>query len=668
MDILKNLNPQQHEAVTSDAPQILVLAGPGSGKTRVLTQRIAYLVYEKGVSPRGILAVTFTNKAAREMRDRLERMLGQGVRALWLGTFHAICARILRAEASVLPFNENYVIMDADDQKSIVKRALKELNLDDKLYPPAALHAVISDAKNHLTPVEDFPANNYREEIARRVYENYEATLRASNAVDFDDLLLWTVRLFEEHPDIRKRYSQRFEHVLIDEFQDTNQAQYDLVRHFASHHKRLFAVGDEDQSIYRWRGADYRNVLRFEEQYPDTNKLLLEQNYRSTQNILDAAQAVINENKSRTPKELFSKRGDGNPIILNDAVDDHAEAAFVVADIIDRITAGQSSGSFAVMYRTNAQSRLLEEAFLRAGIPYRLVGAQRFYGRKEVKDIIAYLRLIHNPYDTISLNRVINTPTRGIGAKTLLSLNMRAQDAGVFPADVLLSLAEQEEASKYYQQLGNRAGFALAHFGTLLDGWQNFIQDHTLPELFDKVVKETGYKEYVDDGTDVGAGRWENVLELRRLAFEYESRGMTEFLENIALVSDQDTIPDALNAPTLLTLHAAKGLEFSTVYIIGLDEGLLPHNRSYEDPEEMAEERRLFYVGITRAKNNLILVRAGQRSNYGRFEYTVPSRFLDDIPEELITAHGPPPGRPPCQAAQPAALVREGGGRKEESA
>ena len=639
MNALASLNPQQQEAVASDVGQILVLAGPGSGKTRVLTQRIAYLVYEKQVNPANILAVTFTNKAAREMRTRLERMLGGGVNALWLGTFHAICARVLRQEADVLPFDKNYVIMDADDQKSIVKRILKDLNLDDKLYPPNAMHAIISDAKNQLIAVEGFIANTYREEIGKRVYERYETTLRNSNALDFDDLLLWAVRLFEEHPDIRKRYSKRFEHVLIDEFQDTNQAQYDLVRHFASHHKNLFAVGDEDQSIYRWRGADYHNVMRFESEYPQSKKLLLEQNYRSTQNILDAAQAVINENKTRTPKNLFSKRGSGNMITLYDAVDDHAEASFVVNDIIDRITAGNGEG-VAIMYRTNAQSRLLEESFLRAGIPYRLVGAQRFYGRREVKDMIAFLRLIHNPYDIISLNRTINLPPRGIGRKTIEALTTAANGAACFPADVLLSLAEKGNGSPYHSAFDTRSLTALQVFGDLLHAWQAVNQSQTLPTLFDRVMQDIGYKSHINDGTDEGEERWENVLELRRLAYEYEDRGMTEFLEMVALVSDQDTIPDALNAPTLLTLHAAKGLEFSTVYIVGLDEGLLPHNRSFDDPEEMAEERRLFYVGITRAKDDLILVRAGQRSNYGRYEYTAPSRFLDDIPEALIRQKG----------------------------
>jgi DNA helicase II / ATP-dependent DNA helicase PcrA len=633
------LNPQQHEAVTSETKQILVLAGPGSGKTRVLTQRIAFLVYEKQVSPGAILAVTFTNKAAREMRIRLERMLGRGVAALWLGTFHAICAKVLRQEAEVLPFDKNFVIMDADDQRSIVKRILKDLNLDDKLYPPNTMHAIISNAKNQLTSVQDFTPGNYREEVARRIYERYDATLRNSNAVDFDDLLLWTVRLFNEHPNIRDRYSKRFEYVLIDEFQDTNQAQYDLVKHFASYHQNLFAVGDEDQSIYRWRGADYRNVQRFESEFPQSCKLLLEQNYRSTQNILDAAKAVINENKSRTPKNLFSKRGAGTLITTYDAVDDHAEASFVVEDIIDRIAAGNGD-EIAIMYRTNAQSRLLEESFLRAGLPYRLVGAQRFYGRREVKDMIAFLRMVQNPYDMISFNRTINLPPRGIGDKTIETLMQAARTASCYPADVLISLGTDQQNSPFHTSFSARAASVLASFGVLLHKWRSISQTQSLPDLFDQIIADIDYRSYIDDGTDVGEGRWENVMELRQLAFEFENSDLTAFLERVALVSDQDTVPDELNAPTLLTLHAAKGLEFSTVYIVGLDDGILPHNRSFDDPEEMAEERRLFYVGITRAKNELVLVRASQRNNFGRYEYTVPSRFLDDLPQELIHQKG----------------------------
>ena len=669
MEILKKLNPQQHEAVTSQARQILVLAGPGSGKTRVLTQRIAFLVHEQRVNPRNILAVTFTNKAAREMRTRLERMLGGGVNALWLGTFHSICARILRIEAESLPFDNNFVIMDADDQQSIVKRVLKDLNIDEKMYRPASIHNVISNAKNAMQGPGELKTRTYREEIAKRVYEQYEKILRSSNALDFDDLLMWTVRLFEENTQVREKYGRRFEHVLVDEFQDTNQAQYALLKHLSSHHHCLFAVGDEDQSIYRWRGADYRNVQRFQSDYPKAEVLLLERNYRSTQNVLDAAQAVIRQNKARTHKNLFSKRGGGPLVTFYDAVDDHAEAAYVVEDILERL-AGGSDSSFAVMYRTNAQSRLLEEAFLRANLPYRLVGAQRFYGRREVKDVIAFLRLVHNPQDSVSLLRVINVPPRGIGSKTILNLNTIAQENNQTSSNVLLSLGELGDKSPLWLTFSSRGAGSLADFGALMVKWRDFAANNSLPELFDQILDDIGYKAFINDGTEVGEGRWENVLELRRLAFEYEERGMTEFLENIALVSDQDTIPEEQNAPTLLTLHAAKGLEFSHVYIIGLDEGLLPHSRSFEDPEEMAEERRLFYVGITRAKDHLTLVRAGQRSNYGRFEYTMESRFIEDIPEELIDRQGMRLGvhrvNPLSQPRWSASSAQNNAGQKKE--
>lgn len=640
-DFLNDLNPQQRQAVTSGEGQILVLAGPGSGKTRVLTQRIAYLVHGMGVRPYQILAVTFTNKAAREMRTRLERLLGEQVEELWLGTFHAACARILRREADYLPFTASFVIMDDDDQQAIVKRALKELNLSDQLYRPAAIHAAISNAKNNLIQPQDFAIRNYRDEVIVRVYERYQQALLASNALDFDDLLLWTVRLLEQNPSVREKYARRFAHVLVDEFQDTNQAQYQLLALLSSVHRNLFVVGDEDQSIYRWRGADYRNVLRFEQDFPDTQKILLEQNYRSTQIVLDAARSVIDRNLHRTPKHLFSERGQGDPIIVYEAVDDHAEAAYVVDTIRQMLERGQASGGdFAVMYRTNAQSRLLEEAFLRAGLPYRLVGAQRFYGRREIKDVIAFLRLVFNPADEISLLRVINVPPRGIGSKTLVTLQLAARQAGLSPGEVLLDLGSQGEQSPYWQAFTGRGASVLADFGALLGDWRKMMETQPLPILFDRILTDTAYQEYLEDGTEEGQDRWANVQELRKLAYEYASRGLTEFLENLALVSDQDTLPENLDAPTLLTLHAAKGLEFSTVFIIGLDEGLLPHSRSRDDPEEMAEERRLFYVGLTRARDRLYLVRAAQRSTYGSFEVSEPSRFLNDIPERLAKQQG----------------------------
>src|SRR5512133_1476124 len=638
VDILSVLNPQQRQAVTAPGGLVLVLAGPGSGKTRVLTHRIAYLMNNLGVSPYHILAVTFTNKAAREMESRLGKLLEQNIKGLWLGTFHAICARILRREADLLPFESNFVIFDDDDQQSLVKRAIKEMNLDEKNYRPNSVQAAISTAKNNLIFPENINKNSYRDEVIARVYKRYQELLVANNAVDFDDLLLWTWRLLEENPQERENYGRRFEYVMVDEFQDTNQVQYELLRHLAAYHQNIFVVGDEDQSIYRWRGADYRNVLRFEEDYPKAQKILLEQNYRSTQTVLDAAVAVIGRNTHRTPKRLRSmpEQGQGDRIVVYEASDDHAEAAFVVDTIQQLSDSGRHSlGDFAVMYRTNAQSRLVEEAFLRSGLPYRLVGAQRFYGRREIKDMISYLRLIMNPADQVSLARVINVPPRGIGEKTLLALQLAAQKAKITASDLLMDLGRRGKESAYWATF-QRGANLLADFGALLAGWNESAESMPLPELFDRILEDTVYYEYINDGTEEGSGRWENVQELRRLTYEFEDRGLTAFLENLALVSDQDTVPEDAEAPALLTLHAAKGLEFPVVMITGMDDGILPHSRSLDDPEEMAEERRLFYVGLTRAKYRLYLVRAEQRSLYGSYQDSIASRFLGDIPEELL--------------------------------
>ncbi len=643
MDYLNELNPRQHMAVTADSGQTLVLAGPGSGKTRVLTYRIAYLVQAMGVRPYHILAVTFTNKAAREMGARLANLLDSSVNELWLGTFHAMCARLLRREADCLPFSDSFVIMDADDQLRIVKQAISDLNVNEKLYRPQSIHAAISNAKNDLIGPQDLASNTYRDEVIKRVYARYEEMLGASNAVDFDDLLLYAVRLLQENPEVKEKYNRRFEHILVDEFQDTNRAQYELLRLLAGPQASLFVVGDEDQSIYRWRGADYHNVERFQQDYPQAAKILLEQNYRSTQTVLDAARAVIDRNTHRTRKKLFSDRGKGDKIQFYEAADDHAEAAFVVETMRRALSSGKARGSdFAVMYRTNAQSRLLEEAFLHEGLPYRLVGAQRFYGRREVKDIIALLRLVQNPNDEISLLRVINVPPRGIGNKTIEALQNIARQAGVQPGEVLLDMGQHGDRSPFWGALPGRGVGVLADFGAQLSAWREQIfQDNNLTNLFDRILTNTGYREYIDDGSEEGADRWENVQELRRLTFEFQERGLSEFLETLALVADQDTLPENTDAPTLLTLHAAKGLEFSQVFIIGLDEGLLPHSRSWDDPEEMAEERRLLYVGMTRAKNRLYLVRAERRGTYGEYQNCDISRFLDDIPDELVQTTSP---------------------------
>ncbi len=443
MDFLNKLNPQQRKAVTVADGPVLVVAGPGSGKTRVLTQRIAYLIASEGVRPWQILAVTFTNKAAKEMDSRVKAMLNeQATEGMMLGTFHSICARILRRESDHLPLESNFVIFDSDDQERIVKTIIKELNLNDKLYRANSVHASISRAKNELILSDDYPINTYRDEVVKRVYTEYQKRLIASNAVDFDDLLVYTARLLEENPAVRDKYAQRFRHVLVDEFQDTNLAQYALVKHLAAHHKNIFCVGDPDQSVYGWRGADYRNVRRFEQDFPDAQVILLEENYRSRQNILDAAMGVIDRAKNRHKKRLFTDRGAGEKILFYEARDDYGEAAFVVDTIAELVLSKQfEPGECAVMYRTNAMSRLLEEAFLQARLPYKLVGAQRFYGRREVKDVISFIRLVHNPADEASLGRIINIPPRGIGEKTLTTLHMVARQNRMTPGAVLLDLA-----------------------------------------------------------------------------------------------------------------------------------------------------------------------------------------------------------------------------------
>ncbi len=1031
MDFLDKLNSQQRQAVTSGGGPVLVLAGPGSGKTRVLTQRAAYLIGVEGVRPYHILAVTFTNKAAREMENRVRNLLGEAASAgLWLGTFHSICARLLRREAENLPFDSSFVIYDEDDQQRVVKAAIRDLNLDEKTYRPQAVLGAISRAKNDLIFPDDYPTQTYRDEVVKRVYKHYQELLKQSNAVDFDDLLLWTAHLLSDFPAVREKYARRFEHVLVDEFQDTNYAQYVLLKHLASVHNNIFVVGDPDQcipahvsirtasgckpieditrddavmaasgrgsilpsrvlhvgrrqfdgnlvkavtrngntflatpnhivfarlgvkpglhyvylmyrkdkgyrigiashgrsdgesaelkiglqvrsnqenadrmwilkvcdsrddahyweaffsfnysipttvfhvrgrrmrmtqdhidrlfasidthanaarllqdleldwryphyvpqgifrnvvnvryfgdgrcterspwhahrvdlwgsdpglaeqlkmlgynprirsrnnwrvglnrlgydaiqeaavklsrdagdaeilvgaflvdkgdasmaarfslmpashlcksmilavekdgqlvedeiievgrepykgevydlevdnlhnylaggvavhnSIYRWRGADYRNVQRFEQDYPDARVILLEQNYRSQQTILDAAMAVIDRAPHRRRKQLFTERGAGEKLFYYEALDDYTEAAFVVDSIAQLVASRQfEPGDCAVMYRTNAQSRLLEEAFLQARLPYRLVGAQRFYGRREVKDIIAYLRLVHNPADEVSLDRVINLPPRGVGDKTILALHTAARGAGTSPAAVLIDLA-RGDASPFWAQFTGRAVLPLADFGGLLANWRSEAPRLTVTELFDRIAGDINYKEYIDDNSEEGSERWENVQELRRLTVEYENRTLTDFLENVALISDQDTLSEGKNAPTLLTLHAAKGLEFGAVFITGLDDGILPHTRSFDDPESMEEERRLFYVGITRTKDRLYLLRALRRGGRGYSEETLPSRFLDDIPPELLSGRarggrrpqaGPAPTWRSVAAPKPAGLT-----------
>ncbi|MBE7434101.1 MAG: UvrD-helicase domain-containing protein [Anaerolineales bacterium] len=637
LDFINKLNPQQRSAVTAADGPVMIVAGPGSGKTRVLTQRIAYLIANEGVRPWQILAVTFTNKAAKEMETRVKSLLNeQATEGMMLGTFHSICARILRREAEHLPIESNFVIFDSDDQQSLVKAIIRDMNLNEKLYRANSVHASISRAKNELILPDDYPINTYRDEVVKRVYTEYQKRLIASNAVDFDDILVYATQLLENNPTVREKYAQRFRHVLVDEFQDTNLAQYALVKHLASYHNNIFCVGDPDQSIYAWRGADYRNIRRFEQDYPTAQVILLEQNYRSHQNILDVAMGVIDRAKNRRKKRLFSDRGAGEKIFFYEARDDYGEASFVVDTIAQLVASGEfEPKDCAVMYRTNAMSRLIEEAFLQARLPYKLVGAQRFYGRREVKDVIAFIRLAHNPADEAALSRVINVPPRGIGDKTLTTLHLVARQNDTNAGFVLLNLAHGAE-SNFYKSFTGRAALPLADFGGMLANWHSLSKTATVAELFDRIVRDINYKEYiVEDDSEESADRWENVQELKRLALEYDTRTIDDFLENVALIADQDTLTDA-NAPTLLTLHAAKGLEYKAVFIVGLDDGIIPHSRSFDEVEQMEEERRLFYVGITRAKDRLYLLRAIQRGGRGMAEETFPSRFMDDVPSDLI--------------------------------
>ncbi|GAB1470379.1 UvrD-helicase domain-containing protein [Chloroflexota bacterium] len=637
LDFINKLNPQQRSAVTAADGPVLVVAGPGSGKTRVLTQRIAYLIANEGVRPWQILAVTFTNKAAKEMGERVKSILNeQAIEGIMLGTFHSICARILRREADHLPIESNFVIFDSDDQQSLTKAIIRELNLNEKLYRAQSVHASISRAKNELILPDDFPTNTYRDEVVKRVYVEYQKRLVASNAVDFDDILVYTAQLMENNLPVRDKYAERFRHVLVDEFQDTNLAQYALVKHLASHHKNIFCVGDPDQSVYGWRGADYRNIKRFEQDFPDAQVILLEQNYRSHQNILDVAMGVIDRASNRRKKRLFSDRGAGEKIFFYEARDDYGEASFVVDTIAQLVASGDfEPKDCAVMYRTNAMSRLLEEAFLQARLPYKLVGAQRFYGRREVKDMIAFLRLSHNPADEAALGRIINVPPRGIGEKTLTTLHMVARQNNTHAGTILLDLARGAE-SPFYKSFTGRAALPLSDFGGMFSNWNALTKTATVGELFDRIVQDINYKAHIlEDDSEESLDRWENVQELKRLALEYSTRTIEEFLENVALIADQDTLTDA-NAPTLLTLHAAKGLEYGAVFIVGLDDGIIPHSRSFDEIEQMEEERRLFYVGITRAKDRLYLLRAIQRGGRGMAEETFPSRFMDDIPHDLL--------------------------------
>ncbi len=641
MDVLAELNPAQREAVEIIDGPLLIVAGPGSGKTRVITHRIAYLIKVCGINPHRIMAVTFTNKAAREMAERLEKLLGQTAGTLTLGTFHAICARILRQEGKIIGLDSRFVIYDEEDQLSLIKQSLQELDLDPKQYVPRAIQSAIKYAKSRLLTPSDYAqqTSNYFEGIVHRVYERYQQSLIRSHGVDFDDLLMRTVQLFNDHPNILSKYQSRYRHILVDEFQDTNITQYMLIKQLAGKHRNVCVVGDPDQSIYSWRFADLRNILSFEKDYPDARVVFLEQNYRSTKTILDVASSIISINSRRKPKRLWTENEAGVPISVIEAYNEDEEAQFVISEI-ERLVEQDlvSPGGCAIMYRVNAQSRALEETFMRYGVPYKLVGGTRFYQRREIKDIIAYLRLIQNPSDSISLSRIINVPGRGIGQRTLAELSGWAKNQ-----DMPLYEALKLVADKKGPALTPRASYALKSFFDLIDELVTRSQELSLTGLLDSVLEQTGYKEHILSEED-GEERWENIQELYTVARDYNDLTPTEalaaFLEKASLYSDTDELNEKGEATTLITLHQAKGLEFPVVFIVGMEEGLLPHRRSLDDPDELEEERRLCYVGVTRAQQRVYLLHAYRRSLFGNSSATQRSRFLQDIPPQFVTRKG----------------------------
>ncbi|MFC1934784.1 ATP-dependent helicase [Chloroflexota bacterium] len=648
MDILSVLNPAQREAAETISGPVLILAGPGSGKTRVIVHRVAYLIKVCGVNPRRIMAVTFTNKAAREMEERLRQLVSGSLANLTIGTFHAICARILRRDGQAAGINPRFVIYDDGDQINLLKRSLREAGFDPKQYAPQAIRSAITAAKSNMLTPADYQqySRSYFEEVVQRVYERYQQLLAESNALDFDDLLMKTVYLFRQSPELLARYQSRYLHLQVDEFQDTNLVQYELMKQIADEYRNICVVGDPDQSIYSWRSADLRNIINFEKDYPEAKVILLEQNYRSTKMILEAASHVIAPNQQRKPKELWTENEHGTPPVAVETYTEQEEAQFVVSEIDNLMRQGEmSSGDCAVMYRTNAQSRVLEEVFIRYGMSYRLVSGTRFYERREVKDVIAYFRLIQNPYDSVSLLRIINVPPRGIGQRSLTELGQWARSKGASEYQVLQRLAETkrgEEAEAEFS-FSPRMTRALVGFYEMMEEIIERSRELSLIDLFDLVVERSGYRGHILSQVD-GEERWENVMELRTVAQEYRDSpardGLVAFLEGIALVSDVDGLDSSVDAVTLITLHQAKGLEFPAVFIVGMEEGLLPHFRSLDDSEKMEEERRLCYVGITRAKQRVYLIWAFRRSLMGRSMVNRPSRFLQDISSSLVSGGG----------------------------
>ena len=632
---LKGLNPPQREAVLHGDGPLLVLAGAGSGKTRVLTHRIARLI-DEGVPPWSILAITFTNKAAREMRERVERLAGDMGRDAWILTFHACCARILRRDIDKLGYKPSFTIYDADDQMNVIKQLCKSMNLDEKRFPPREIRAAISDAKNRvLSPAEwaKESGEDFRAKTISEVYAAYERQLTANNALDFDDLILKTLTLFSEHPPVLAAYQHKFSHILVDEYQDTNMAQYMLVRLIAGESRNLCVVGDDDQSIYGWRGADLRNILEFERDFPDCRVIKLEQNYRSTSNILDAANQVIAHNTGRKEKALWTDAGEGEKIRVYRALDERDEAAWVVRAIEGRMKRGARAGDFAVFYRTNAQSRVLEEAMVRRGVPYRVYGGMKFYDRKEVKDVLAYMRAVANPDDDQSVRRIINEPRRGIGDATVETLAAWARDND----DSMLGAAMEVEE---IDTLGSRAAAAVKKFSDLMTDLFAHKEVLSVSDYAEYVIEQTGIKAQYSKLDDDSIQRMENIKEFLGAIQEYEKStenpSLEDYLEQAALVTDVDDLSENSGSVTLMTMHSAKGLEFQAVFVLGCEDGLFPSSRSFTDDTRLEEERRLMYVAITRAKDQLFLTHVQKRMLYGSPQYNRASRFLKELPQDLL--------------------------------
>ncbi len=659
-DILHGLSPRQQEAVQHENGPLLIVAGPGSGKTRVMAHRVAYLIKERDVAPWRILAVTFTNKAARELRERCESLIPESADSLQVRTFHSFCAQVLRTFPESAGLEPGYSIYDEDDQARTVRRVLDELEIDQKQFPPRALLGAISGAKNRMIGPEAFASttDTYREEVAARVYERYEAALQAANSVDFDDLLLKVFLVLEGNPDLRAQYQDRYKHLLVDEFQDTNPLQFHIARLLSGEHRNICVVGDPDQSIYSWRNADPTNLVDFQSTYPDAKVVTLDQSYRSTELILEAADSVIANNETRLEKHLWTENERGRPVAVAEAYDAEEEARLVL-DEVQKLsdTEDVPRGEMAVMYRINAQSRAMEVACNRRGLPYRLVGGVKFYQRREIRDTLAFLRLVHNPADDAALERIINVPARGISQRTMLELRRVAQARGVPLLDVVFSLDDAEAAPDDDDgvrevELNKRARNAVVRFAGLI---KRLIEQSLAlqpPELIDLALERSGYARWVMEDKERGDERMENLKELRgsseQFAVERSSADgkvdvrelLGDFLQNVALVSDVDALDDANgrgDAITLITLHQAKGLEFDAVFMVGMEEGLLPHSRSMEDPAQLEEERRLCYVGMTRARKHLYMLRAFRRTLRGNSGAGIASRFLAELPERAVT-------------------------------